>query len=266
MNWRTSQRSDLLIIRLGIAGGGTGQQSFDWQVQTYNSQLSVSSVYFLWVRSATVANFTSHYFSITDQAQSSSSSNSSTTSPSSASSTTSVMAISTSSTPPQRSSCTTSTSSTPTSHTTASPSTENVKVGLGVGVGVGIPLVLIAGIWIGLGVVKQRRSPSIGTSSEVPLSQVPDNKYPSNSYPTDQLVDWHRAVQSILVAACHPVLLSRRNCECSDTDSGEPVFVLYRALREYFRGRDERFARSAAESSTRSYKPRQAFAPEGGFL
>ena len=57
------------------------------------------------------------------------------------------------------------------------------------GVGVGIPLVLIAGIWIGLGVVKQRRSPSIGTS-EVPLSQFPDNKYPSNSYPTNHSVDY----------------------------------------------------------------------------
>ena len=58
------------------------------------------------------------------------------------------------------------------------------------GLGVGIPLVLIAGIWIGLGVVKQRRSPSIGTSSEVPLSQFPVNKYPSNSYPINQSVDY----------------------------------------------------------------------------
>ena len=58
------------------------------------------------------------------------------------------------------------------------------------GLGVGIPLVLIAGIWIGLRVVKQRRSSSIGTGSEVPLSQYPDNKDPSNSYPTNQSADY----------------------------------------------------------------------------
>ena len=190
MNWRTSQRSDLLIVRLGIASGGAGQQSFNWQVQTYNSQLSVSPIYYLLVESPTGVNFTSHYFNITNQAQSSSSSSLSTASTASASSTTSVIAVSTSSTPPQRTSDTTSTSSTPTSPTIASPSTETIKVGLGVGLGVGIPLVLMAGIWIGLWVVKQRRSPSIGTGSEVPLSQFPNNKYPSNSYPTNQSIDY----------------------------------------------------------------------------
>lgn len=35
-----------------------------------------------------------------------------------------------------------------------------MKVGLGVGLGVGIPLVLIAGVFVGIKAVKQRRGPS----------------------------------------------------------------------------------------------------------
>ena len=82
------------------------------------------------------------------------------------------------STPPQRSSDTP-----PTSPSNASSSTETVKVGLGVGLGIGIPLVLIAGIWIGLKSVKQRKSSSRGTDSAVQLSEFANMEYPTNSYP-----------------------------------------------------------------------------------
>ncbi|KAF6238112.1 hypothetical protein HO173_003746 [Letharia columbiana] len=161
-----------------VEGGGTGQQSFDWQVQIYNSNLSFSPLYFLWLNPGNPQGFKSNYFIITNQAQSSSSSSSSTAFTSSTSLTTSMIASSSSSTPPQRSSDTAFASP-----SNASSSTEIVKVGLGVGVGIGIPLVLIAGIWIGLKSVKQRQSSSRGTSSGVPLSQFPDMENPPKSYP-----------------------------------------------------------------------------------
>lgn len=51
-----------------------------------------------------------------------------------------------------------------------------LKVGFGVGLGVGIPLILLAGVWIGLKVVKQRRANARGQSPSVPLTRVDDQK------------------------------------------------------------------------------------------
>ena len=47
-----------------------------------------------------------------------------------------------------------------------------LKFGLGAGVGLGIPLVLVAGIWIGLRAVKQRKSSSPNVESSLPLTQL----------------------------------------------------------------------------------------------
>jgi hypothetical protein len=48
-----------------------------------------------------------------------------------------------------------------------------LKVGLGVSLGIRIPLVLIAGIWIGLKVVKHQKASNQSTASETALMNVP---------------------------------------------------------------------------------------------
>lgn len=184
LSWRASQRSDLLISCPGIDSGGAGQHGFSWQLHIYTSNLTFSPIHFLWLNPDKPNNFSSHYFNITDPAQTSSSIGSSAASMSLTSSMISTIANSMSSMPSQRISDTTSTNPSPPSPTSASPSTETVKLGLGVGLEIGIPLVLIAGVWIGVKLVKQSRSSSTGTSSDVPLTQVADSKFPPDSYPT----------------------------------------------------------------------------------
>ena len=180
------------IATLGFANGGPasdssggGQQSFNWRVQTYDADRSISPVYYLFLNSGDTQRFTSHYFNITTQAQSSSSLSSSSSSSISITALTSSTPLPTSmiastslSVPLQKSSDTA-----PASPSSASSNTETVKVGLGVGLGLGIPLVLIAGIWIGLKMVKARQPSSRDTGSAVPLSQFPQG-YPHDPSPT----------------------------------------------------------------------------------
>ncbi|MDI1488755.1 MAG: hypothetical protein OHK93_008031 [Ramalina farinacea] len=174
-----------------VGSGGAGEQIFRWQVQTYNTNLTFGHVFFLWLAPGDTQGFTSHYFNITDQAQSTSGTSSPTafaSSTSLASSTTaftsptslasSITASSISSTPSQRS------SQTPvTPPASASSNTKSLKVGLGVGLGIGIPLVLLAGMWIGLRLVRSRHSSSRSMNPGEPLSQFPIMEYPPDSYP-----------------------------------------------------------------------------------
>lgn len=135
---------------------GTGNQDFQWPVQIYNSDLSSSPIYFLWLNPGAKDGFTSHYFNVTNAAvastsSASSSSSSSTSSSSSSSSSTSSSTPSPTTTP--------SSSGLPTSGNNDSNSVPtSLKAGIGVGLGLGIPLVLIAGAWIGLKAAKQRKS------------------------------------------------------------------------------------------------------------
>ncbi|KAK0654299.1 hypothetical protein DIS24_g5357 [Lasiodiplodia hormozganensis] len=162
---------------------GSGDRSFKWTVQTYDANRTISPVYFFWINPGSSAGFTSHYFNITKDdtanavALSSATTSSSTTSQPTTSSTTAA-------TP----SSTTSTSITPAStlltsvrpagttvpastsipavfnkSTSGYPDASVIKVALGVGLGLGIPLVLIAGVWIGLKAVQQRRAASLSS-------------------------------------------------------------------------------------------------------
>ena len=174
--------SKMLKLYQGVGSGGAGQQFFKWQVQTYNENLAFSPIYFLWLAPGDPQGFTSHYFNITDQIQDLASSTSSTSSTfaftPSTSLASSMTASSLPSTPSQRS------SQTPvTPPAGASSNTEPLKVGLGVGLGIGIPLVLLAGIWIGLRLVKSRQHSPRDMNPGGPLSQSSKMEYPPDSYP-----------------------------------------------------------------------------------
>ena len=165
----------LLILRAASDGNATGQQSLNWKVQLYDSDLSTSPVYFLWLNPGADGGFSSHYFNITVKALSSSSSSSSSAVPSSASSTSPTFSIVASPTPsPLPAETSTSTPTSPSGGHSSTP--ETLRVGLGVGLGIGIPLVLIAGIWIGLQSVKQRKAShsSRDNGFGAPLTQLPD--------------------------------------------------------------------------------------------
>lgn len=155
-----------------------GLQSFRWQVQLYTSNLTFLPVYFLWLNPGTSQGFTSHYFNITNQAESTSASISLTTPTSLTPSPTNLIAA------PTLSALSRITSDTAhASHSSASSLSETGKVGLGVGLGIGIPLVLIVGMWISLKLVKQRRSPSREAAFGMPVSQFPEMKYSSDPHP-----------------------------------------------------------------------------------
>ncbi|KAL9069377.1 MAG: hypothetical protein Q9161_005542 [Pseudevernia consocians] len=159
-----------------VTTGGSGQQSFNWEVQTYTSNITFSSklVKLKLVDGLYIIDFPGSQYDRKFNFKSSDIT--ATTSPTTTSPTTTSPAT----TPPAKS------------------STETLKVGLGVGLGIGIPLVLIAGVWIGLMSLRQRRSSSRGTSSEVPLTQSPNHKYPPYPYPppngpTDYANEIHEA-------------------------------------------------------------------------
>ena len=122
---------------------GAGSRSFNWQVQLYNSNLTFSPVYFLWLNPRTSQEIPGHYFNITNQAQSSFSSSPSPASTSSIPSSTSMIATPAASTLPQ-----TTLDIALASPSSAGSLSETSKVGLGVGLGIGVPLVLILELWI----------------------------------------------------------------------------------------------------------------------
>ncbi|KAB2572341.1 hypothetical protein DBV05_g8981 [Lasiodiplodia theobromae] len=168
---------------------GSGDKSFKWTVQTYDANRTLSPVYFFWINPGSSAGFTSHYFNITKDDTANAVALSSVTT--SSSTTSQPTTSSPSTTTPSSASSTSSTSITPTStfitsarpaattttpastiipaifnkSTSDYPDASVIKVALGVGLGLGIPLVLIAGIWIGLKAVQQRRAASLSSSS-----------------------------------------------------------------------------------------------------
>ena len=182
----------MLTLCRGVDSGGGGQQAFKWQVQTYNTNLTFGHVYFLWLAPMDSQwTLTSHYFNITDQAQSKSGTTSSPAFASSTSLTSSTTAF-TSSTSLASSITASSISSTPSQRSSQNPvtpspgassNTELLKIGFGVGLGIGVPLVLLAGMWIGLRLVRSRQSSSRSMKPSGPLSQVSKTEHPSNSYP-----------------------------------------------------------------------------------
>lgn len=139
-----------LTLCLATNKNGKGSQSFKWPVQIYDSNLTFSDVYFLWLNPNLPGGFTSHYINITEKQTLSSTSSSSSSAPSTSISITSITTVT-----PSSNTAATATEPTPKTDATA------LKVGLGVGIGAGLPLVLIAGIWIGLKVVRQRKSSAI---------------------------------------------------------------------------------------------------------
>lgn len=161
-----------LILRAASEGNETGQQTLSWRVQLYDSSLRDSPVYFLWLNPGADDGFSSHYFNITISSSSASPSSTSSARPSSTTSTVPPSSVVASPTPSTLSA--EMPTSIPTSPSRGDSSTpETLKVGLGVGLGIGIPLVLIAGIWIGLQAVKQRKAAhsSRDNSPSVPLAQ-----------------------------------------------------------------------------------------------
>ncbi|KAK4494105.1 hypothetical protein PRZ48_014403 [Zasmidium cellare] len=131
-------------------GDGSGDKSFEWTVQTYSTNLTFSPIFFLWLNPNKQDGFSSHYFNITKDPSSSSSSilSTSTSALPSSTSATSAALVSASAT---------AISSATTTPTASHDSGLTLNAGLGVGLGVGIPLVLIAGVFIGMKVMSQRR-------------------------------------------------------------------------------------------------------------
>lgn len=178
-----------------------GNSQFRWRVQTYTSATAKSSVYFLWLN-PNGGGYTSHYFNITgpipdsstsglasstlsqttSTSQSSSSSSPTTTTSSSASDSSTASTVA--QTEPASASPTEALPSPPAATASSNEKSNNdsdssqttLKVGFGVGLGVGIPLILLAGVWIGLKVVKQRRAHTRSQSPSLPLTQMHDHK------------------------------------------------------------------------------------------
>lgn len=160
-------------------GAGT-DQSYTWQVDTGSSSITFSPYYFLWLNPG--SGFTSHYFNITAPSSSSSatlpktssttasSQSRSTTSPTSStiatisSSLSQTIAIASSSISSTTAAAATANDANTSANAGSSGSNTNMDIGLGVGLGVGIPLILLAGVWLGMLAVKQRRASSRGGS------------------------------------------------------------------------------------------------------
>ena len=182
----------MLRFRPASSSGGAGQQSFKWQVQTYNSLLSVSHIYFFWLNPGP-NGFPSHYFNITDPAPSTSSVVSSAVSSTSATLTSSTSAASITISPTPSAPIQQVSNATPAQSPSASTGTETLKVGLGVGLGLGIPLVLIAGIWVGYKCFKQNQSSSQEVAAGMQSSQYTDKGHPPDPYlNAQQIVDYQQ--------------------------------------------------------------------------
>ncbi|KAI9830941.1 MAG: hypothetical protein M1819_005324 [Sarea resinae] len=158
----------------------TGQ--FDWVVQTFNFDLAISNVFFLWVQSSGQASFTSHYFNITGSTLSLSSS----VSPKSAAAVRSASAkasitrdVSFSPTPSHPSatpSQTISSTSLSSNHADTSAAqqttkaqlgmTTGTKVGIGLAIGIGTPLLAFLGVIIGLRVARRKTQ----QTEKIPIS------------------------------------------------------------------------------------------------
>jgi hypothetical protein len=172
---------------------GAGNSQFRWRIQTYTSDTTVSPVYFLWL-SPNGGGYTSQYFNMTaaipdtTTSEQSSSSRTQTTEttqsplsnsatiPSAPSASSSAIMPQSASASPSQTDPAPSPSTAPASSNDSSSSETTLKVGFGVGLGVGIPLILLAGVWIGLKVVKQRRAHPRSPSPSLPLTQLHDSK------------------------------------------------------------------------------------------
>ncbi|KAK8253119.1 hypothetical protein HDK77DRAFT_170711 [Phyllosticta capitalensis] len=172
-----------------LNSNGSGDQYFDWTVDTYDTNITSSPAFFFWINPGGSDGFTSHYFNVTKETSSASATTfteSSSATPTSAVS--SSKAATTSADPtssPAPAATTSNANSGSASNTSSDSGSTAIKVGLGVGLGVGVPLVLIAGIWIGLKAVKQRRSSQRSVGSSTLLAQLAEHKRHSepNFYP-----------------------------------------------------------------------------------
>ncbi|KAF2088230.1 hypothetical protein K490DRAFT_64907 [Saccharata proteae CBS 121410] len=187
---KTNPDSGIEVKQIYTAtSNGSGDQSFDWTVQLYDTNLTVSPVYFFWIDPGATNGFTLHYFNITEASSSSSSASSTTTTAtdSISSSTTSASTAATTTSAKAAAAATTSAAAATASggRSSSSSSSTALKAGLGVGLGLGIPLVLIAGIWIGLKMVKARRASAGSVDSSHPMTGmfVPPGSYRDNQEP-----------------------------------------------------------------------------------
>ncbi|ORY03127.1 hypothetical protein BCR34DRAFT_573670 [Clohesyomyces aquaticus] len=130
---------------------GTSTQNFTWQVQSYNTNLTYSNVFFFWASPDDPGNFTSHYFNISD------------TSPSSSSSVSLLTATSTSTSTATLASSSSSAKNSANTSKSSKADSDVLKIGLGVGLGVGFTLMLLAGVWIGLRIGKRRKATAMAT-------------------------------------------------------------------------------------------------------
>ncbi|KAL6716925.1 hypothetical protein ACLMJK_004837 [Lecanora helva] len=188
----------MLKLILDAASGGTGEQTFSWEVQTYNSSTSVSPVYYMKLDPGTPQGYFSNYFHISDKAD--------IHSVPSATTITKSFAFKSSDTPASHTSVSerktaiaTSPSITQSSLGTFSaspsrlgPNSNTVKIGLSAGLGIGIPLILMAIVWVGLRFVRHRRASSDvrGTDAQLPV-------YPELGHPPspDELLNHASQVQ-----------------------------------------------------------------------
>ncbi|KAK8165272.1 hypothetical protein BKA80DRAFT_270951 [Phyllosticta citrichinensis] len=172
-----------------LHSNGSGDQYFDWTVDTYDTNTAASPVFFFWINPGSSEGFTSHYFNVTNEtstAASTTSSKSASATPTSISS--SLKAMSTPSAAPTTGTTakapTTSVDSNSDSKTSSNSNSNSnsnytaVSIGLGVGLGVGVPLILLLGVWIGLKAIKQGRLLERGMGSSTSLANLPDHKAP----------------------------------------------------------------------------------------
>lgn len=199
------------LIRFEATENGAGTQKLTWRVQTYDSDLSFSPVYFLWLNPGADDGFSSHYFNITDAGSKLSSSLSSSQPSSVLTSSQSSSQSSSTVTSGNTVSATTTTATSNAAATSPNADSTALKVGLGVGLGIGIPLTLIAGAWVGMKLVKQRVS-----ARQEPVPQ----KQPTSAYetkprgPGDDTANWEPKQHEI-----HEVDSQRTPAELG----GEPV-------------------------------------------
>ena len=139
----------------------TGHVSFNWTVNTYDSDLSQSHVYLLWINYGQDTNFNSHYFNMSAPTTTSLASTLATS--------TITTSFSASSTPATTATnaAGAATSSAAAAAAASSASSSGPNIGLGIGLGLGIPIVLAAagfGIWRFWAAKRNKNGPTIVTS------------------------------------------------------------------------------------------------------
>ncbi|KAK7553708.1 hypothetical protein IWX49DRAFT_550214 [Phyllosticta citricarpa] len=142
-----------------LDSNGSGDQSFDWTVDTYGTSTTSSSAFYFSVHSGSSDGFTSHYFNITSEA---STTTRRTTSTSSRPTTSSTAAPRKMTTTTSKHAATKTKAATPKGNSSPKSGKKSGKsskggglptdtspraIGLGVGLGLGIPIVLIGAVF-----------------------------------------------------------------------------------------------------------------------